>query len=73
MVSILVDYRITIHTVKPQTRPIFVGTIIYGVMYFNNERLYLVSSNDIGSPVIKMASLVILENNLGVYGRRSKH
>ena len=73
MVSILVDYRITIHTVKPQTRPIFVDTIIYGVMYFNNERLYLVSSNDIGSPVIKMASLVILENNLGVYGRRSKH
>ena len=73
MVSILVDYRITIHTVQPQTRPIFVGTIINGVRCFNKNSVYLISSKDNGFPVIKMDSLAILEQNLGVDGRRSEH
>ena len=73
MVYFLVDYCITIHTLQPQNRPIFVGIIIYGITCFNNERLYLIHSKYIGFPVIKMASLAILEKNLGVDGRRPKY
>ena len=73
MVYFIADYCITTHTLQPQTRPIVVGIIIYRATCFNNERLYLVSSKGIGFPVIKMASLVSLENQLGGDGRRNKH
>ena len=73
VVYFIFDYCITTHTLQPQTRPIVVGIIIYRVTCFNNERLYLVSSKDIGFPVIKMASLSRLENQLGGDGRRNKH
>ena len=73
MVYFIVDYCITTHTLQTQTRPIVVGIIIYRVTCFNNERLCLVISKYIGFPVIKISSLVRLENHFGVDGRRNTH